>query len=328
MKQKKKTNKKKTNIKSQNGTRTQWHPAFYAAARLELRENKDDLQFFSEYDINTKPITIDVLIIRKNPGAVIHNEIGSFFKGYNIIEYKSPRDALNIDTLHKGIGYASLYKSRGSHVNEIRADDITLTFIRHGRPRELFRTLDREGGVLEPESPGIYLIKGLSTFETRIIVTSELDSAQHVWLNVLRDNLPETDAERFIMSSHELSAKDEIEFGNSVFTVAMTRNINIFNQVEEGNNDMSKTYQEFIQPLKDRLRAEVREEMIEEVRAEMIQEVRAENEAALQEKDALIEQMDTALGQMNVALEQQKAEIIELKRLLAESATVQSVAAE
>ncbi len=69
MKQKNKTNNKKTNIKSQNGTRTQWHPAFYAAARLELRENKDDLQFFSEYDINTKPITIDVLIIRKNPGA-------------------------------------------------------------------------------------------------------------------------------------------------------------------------------------------------------------------------------------------------------------------
>lgn len=109
---------------------TQWHPAFCSALRLELSENKDDLVYHPEYGINTKPIQIDLLVITKTSSVVIHNEIGSIFKGHNIIEYKSPDDELNIDTFFKVIAYASLYKSHGQFVDHIKADDVTISFIR------------------------------------------------------------------------------------------------------------------------------------------------------------------------------------------------------
>ena len=37
--------------------RTQWHPAFCAAMRLELRENKADLGYEPEYTLNMKRIS-------------------------------------------------------------------------------------------------------------------------------------------------------------------------------------------------------------------------------------------------------------------------------
>ena len=73
-------------------TNIQWHPGFVAAMNLELIQNKDDLVFLKEYNLNTKPLEIDLLVIRKNPAADISNEIGRLFRGHNIMEYKSPDD--------------------------------------------------------------------------------------------------------------------------------------------------------------------------------------------------------------------------------------------
>lgn len=54
----------------------QWHPGFVAAVDLELRESRDDLWFEKEYNLNTKPLEIDLLVIKKNRDAHIENEIG------------------------------------------------------------------------------------------------------------------------------------------------------------------------------------------------------------------------------------------------------------
>lgn len=60
-------------------TKIQWHPGFVAAMNLELASNRDDLIFEKEYNLNTKPLEIDLLVIKKNSKAVINNEIGRFF---------------------------------------------------------------------------------------------------------------------------------------------------------------------------------------------------------------------------------------------------------
>ena len=79
----------------------QWHPGFVAAMDLELRESREDLWFEKEYNLNTKPLEIDLLVIKKNRDAYIDNEIGRIFRGHNIMEYKSPEDHLDIDTFIK-----------------------------------------------------------------------------------------------------------------------------------------------------------------------------------------------------------------------------------
>lgn len=53
---------------------------------------------------------VDLLVIKKDSGVQITNEIGKLFCGHNIVEYKSPLDHLNIDTFYKAGAYASLYK--------------------------------------------------------------------------------------------------------------------------------------------------------------------------------------------------------------------------
>lgn len=43
----------------------QWHPGFYAATEIELRQNRKDLEFHREYNLSKKPLQIDLLIIEK-----------------------------------------------------------------------------------------------------------------------------------------------------------------------------------------------------------------------------------------------------------------------
>lgn len=105
-------------------TKIQWHPGFYAAAEIELRSNKDDLHFIREYNLSKKPLQIDLLIIEKLKNVQIQNEIGKIFRKYNVIEYKSPDDEMNIDDFFKTVGYAYLYKGLGEKVNQIPLEEL------------------------------------------------------------------------------------------------------------------------------------------------------------------------------------------------------------
>lgn len=54
--------------------------------------------FEKEYNLNTKPLEIDLQVIKKDADVQIVNEIGKLFRGHNIVEYKSPDDHMDIDT--------------------------------------------------------------------------------------------------------------------------------------------------------------------------------------------------------------------------------------
>ena len=128
-----------------NDTKIQWHPGFVAAMDLEFKEDRKNLIFEKEYNLNTKPLEIDLLVIKKESSIPISNEIGRFFRGHNILEYKSPNDHLDIDTFFKTIAYASLYKSYGNTLDEIKADDVTMSIIRETKPAGLFRYFREHG---------------------------------------------------------------------------------------------------------------------------------------------------------------------------------------
>ncbi len=133
-----------------------WHPGFYGAAELELRANSDVLTFIQEYNLSKEPLCADLLVIRKDPGVQIANEIGRIFKGHNIIEYKSPDDGLTIDDFYKAAAYACLYKSLGQTVDQYPGTDITVSLFREAYPRKLFSALRSLGRNIEEKFPGIY----------------------------------------------------------------------------------------------------------------------------------------------------------------------------
>ena len=121
----------------------QWHPAFCSALRLELLEDAENLEFTDEFQLTEKPLQIDCTVVKVKKDCKIKNEIGKIFRKHNIFEYKSPMDELNIDTFYKAVAYACLYKVLPNHVNEIPAEEITITLIRDRKPVKLMQELEK-----------------------------------------------------------------------------------------------------------------------------------------------------------------------------------------
>ena len=202
--------------------RTQWHPPFCASMRLELIKDKTKLDYTMEHCLSTKPLQIDLLIIKKVKNAKIINEIGQFFKQHNVCEYKSPDDDLDIDVFFKVIAYALFYKSSGNEVNSIDISDITVTFVRKRKPVKLFDDLKRYNILFEQTSKGIYRIKWEFPCDVQILVTREMNPEEHIWLTSLSDHIEEKQARRLIKEVHTLTEKDDKEYADSVLQIAMT----------------------------------------------------------------------------------------------------------
>lgn len=151
--------------------KNQWHPGFAAAMRMELRENRNDLEFEEEHPLSRKPLQIDLLIVKNDRNIAIRNKIGKIFKRYNIIEYKSPGDELGIDVFYKVVAYACLYKNSSDRENGYKAEDITITLVRHSYPRTLMKYLQNEGYEVEKDTAGIYTISGNIMFSMQVIVS-------------------------------------------------------------------------------------------------------------------------------------------------------------
>lgn len=148
-------------------TKIQWHSGFVAAMSLEFEENRGSLIFEKEYNLNTKPLEVDLLVIKKDPSVQTANEIGKIFRRYNIIEYKSPEDHMDIDTFYKTHAYGCLYKAYGESVNERPADEITISIIRDAKPEGLFRYFKEHNIRVETSYMGIYYVQDEVLLQTQ-----------------------------------------------------------------------------------------------------------------------------------------------------------------
>jgi hypothetical protein len=171
-----------------------WHTAFYDAIRLEFYQYRDVLSFEFEYPLNTEPLRIDVVIIKKERGAVIEKPIGALFRGVNLIEYKSPQDYLGTDDFHKVGAYARLY----SVLNQVEITDISVSFVEEAHPRKLIEYLrDVYGYEVVEKWPGIYYVYG-DILPVQIIESKRLKEKDDIWLRDLTGGLDAEGLKRII----------------------------------------------------------------------------------------------------------------------------------
>ncbi len=226
----------------------QWHPGFIGAMNLELKENRDDLLFEKEHNLNTRPLEIDLLVIKKQAGVQINNEIGKIFRGHNILEYKSPRDDLDIDTFYKASAYASLYKSYGKTLDSIKAEDVTVSLVRKAKPYGLFRYFKEHDYLITNPYRGIYYIEGKVLFPTQVVVTRELNPIEHIWLSSLSDQLEKQRLLELLEEIGKLHGKADKEFAQSVLEVGFGANKKIVEEVI-GDESMSEELLEILKPI-------------------------------------------------------------------------------
>lgn len=227
--------------------KVQWHPGFVAAMSLELAENRENLVFEKEYNLNTKPLEIDLLVIKKEASVQIGNEIGAFFLGHNIMEYKSPEDHLDIDAFYKALAYAGLYKAYGQTVDERKEDDVTVSLLRESRPERLFQYFAEHGYMVSNPYKGIYYIKGKNMFPVQIVATGELDKAEHTWLGALSEKLKKQDMTELLKKIRQLTGKNDRELADSVLEVSIGANRQIVEELK-GDASMCQALMEIMEP--------------------------------------------------------------------------------
>ena len=230
-----------------SNNKIQWHPGFVSAMNLELAENREDLVYEKEYNLNTKPLEIDLLVIKKDKDIQITNEIGKQFRGHNIMEYKSPEDQLNIDTFYTTGAYASLYKSYGETVNSRTADDITVSIVRQGKPVKLFGYFKEHGIRITNPYHGIYYVLDAVLFPTQIVVIKELDKKNHMWLAALSEGMETVDMKELLEKIDTLTQKQDRELADSVLEVSIRANRKIVEELR-GDENMCQALLEIMEP--------------------------------------------------------------------------------
>ena len=224
--------------------RISWHPGFCGGIELQMVRFDDLLTFDPEHQLSKEPLRMDMLIIKKDPEAVIDVDIGRIFRGHNIVEYKSPADSLSIDDLYKTIGYAFLYKGMGATVDAIPADELTVSVFHDRYPRKMMDTLQKLGASIEEKYPGIYYVTWIPSLPIQIVVMSRL-SEDHAALRILSDRARVEDVERFVNQTADLTDPGDRANIDAVLQVSIAANRAVYAKLKEEQN-MSDIVNEWI----------------------------------------------------------------------------------
>ena len=164
-----------------------WHPAFVVALKLTLIDYDDELDYKLEHPLNTEPLEIDVLVVKKHSNTVIKKQIAEIFRQENIIEYKSPQKSLSVNEFHRAFARTHLHKA----IDNVKVADLTLSFVVTTYPRVLFRHLRGTlGYTVEERHPGIYVVTG-AMIPVQILISGKLSEEENTWIRNLNGNLPE-----------------------------------------------------------------------------------------------------------------------------------------
>lgn len=224
----------------------QWHPAFCAAAGLELQENIDEIQLIPEYNLSKEPIRIDLLIMKdRKKDIAIKNEIGHIMKIYNVIEYKSPEDGMTIDDFSKTLGYACLYKGYGEYMNQIPFEELTISLFRDAYPREMIAMLQQTGFEIEQKYPGIYYVRGAIPIDAQIVVTSQLTPENHSSLRILSNHAEKEDIERFLHQAAAVTDPGGRNNIDAVLQASVSANYKVYQEIRR-NRIMCQALQELM----------------------------------------------------------------------------------
>ena len=225
----------------------QWHPGFYGAAELEFLSNKNDLEFRREFNLSKEPIRMDLLIIKKLADVRIKNEIGHIFRKFNVVEYKNPDDALSIDDYYKTVGYACLYKGLGETVDQIPANELTISIFRESYPREMFEVMKSLGLEIKERYPGIYYISGKQAlFDTQIVVIKQLNKETHRTLRVLSKHVQEEDVRAFVEEATRISEPGNRNNIDAVLQVSVSANKEIYEAIRRCDKVMCEALKELM----------------------------------------------------------------------------------
>lgn len=269
--------------------KTEWHPAFCAAMRLEFKDNPT-LEFHDEYNLNVDPLRVDLLIIHKPTDVKIDNQIGEFFEENNILEYKSPTDhGFNEYGLYQAMSYVYYYYDRYG------TTDVTLSMVVSKNHFNLLKWFNRQGIQYSKRHQGIYDISDLQFIKCQVIITEEIDYDNFKWLSALTDKLTESKARDVISTAYAMPQGENKRLAEAVVDVLSSANEKLFEKIKE-DDIMASALMELMKPEVDKKVKEERNMMAQIVSALMAGK---DNDTIIKELNCTLDQitpMRTAMG--------------------------------
>ena len=93
-------------------------------------------------------------------------------------------------------------------MDEIPAEEITITLIRDRKPVKLMQELEKSGYECKKETVGIYYVSGVM-FPVQIIASSELDTDMHVQLKALTNHLEESLMRQYLLQVSTFEGREK-----------------------------------------------------------------------------------------------------------------------
>jgi hypothetical protein len=224
-----------------------WHKALEQAFKLELEEYLHPLDFKNEYTLNTAPLKIDLLIIKKLKNADIAHPIARIFRGTNIVEFKSHTDHISIADFEKVCAYMFLYAHTSGGTadgddKKVYVEDMTLTLVCEKYPRVLIKYLkDVWKCSVSAEVHGIHLVEGYMV-PVQFLETKKLSKENGAFLHVLTRN-SKAETLNYVIGELKKSHKMHIE---AFLHILLSANLSI---LKEGRNMASKSMDDILEEL-------------------------------------------------------------------------------
>ena len=272
----------------------QWHIPFYASYEIDFRRYEDILEIDPAHLLEQSS-EVDILSVKKVPGAQIDNGIGEAYRHHNLIEYKSPDDSLDFDAYLQIMGYAYLYM-RLEGISSF--DEVLVSLMGYNYPKKVIEQLVDMGYTCGKTEEGVYLLSHTHLIPVQVVLIDQIDVEEYPWISVIRKKISDEDALRVL---HRLSGvcTDRYKEKAREVTDLIIRRLTANNQ-KEGVFRMNETRNLFKAEFeeKDKKIHDLSEEL-KESREEL-----RESQEELKSKDSLIEKLKAEVVKLggNVAM--------------------------
>ena len=208
----------------------EYHGPFISLLEMNTWGQRKALEFIPEHPVTKGPLKTDCLVVKKNPYAVIKKAYAMLWRKFNIIEYKSWKAPLNMHVLAQAHTYANAVLYRGTKLEPVNVENLTVTIFRHSYPRKFFKECRTRGWTVEKKYPGVYKVEGFSCIPTQVVVLRLVDDPM---LRILVPGARREDIERVL---EVISGKKDSYFqqlGRDVLELLWETNGDTLEEIEE-----------------------------------------------------------------------------------------------
>ena len=172
--------------------------------------------------------------------------------------------------IRKIAAYAYLYIGIAEHEGDIKADGVTISIFRAVKNPKLFKALEQSGNLTKGDSPGIYLVTGITDIPFQIVITGELQGEEYAAYRALTDKAAEKDVEHIIIAADRENTDDLKEHYRVLIELLAVKNPQIFDELRR--NDMAGDV--LMEIMKDRVDEKVNEKVNEKEQETLIKAIR------------------------------------------------------